>query len=194
MRQLKLRVQVLGRSFLFALVQVGARWKKIVHDLHLLREVATRPLLVPAPDDPRIKPEWRGLYFHREGKAGQTLTVQAPPGFLFMGRRLIATDTSEVPGTKTKIMGCFVGNKPQMIIFNGGVLSQVFDREAVGSEIDFDTCEPMLFVTFQVMFLVDCAWTAELWGDWKTWQEERPLPVIMTTLVRQIEQEDTVSS
>jgi hypothetical protein len=160
------RVRVLGRGLLRALLQVERRWQRLVVELRALW--SARPSL-PAATTSVVRgfePDWRGIYFHLRGRAGETLAVQQSPGMFFRGRRLVATDSSDRPGTKTKITGVFVGSMPQMVVFGPGVLSQAFDPEAVGNEIDFYTCDPMLFITFQVEFLVDCEWSAELWGDW----------------------------
>lgn len=166
-RHLWLRWRVFLRGIEFAVAQLFVRPARLVSDLRRLWKIGAAAMLVPSTDDPRIEPDWRGMFFRVTGRAGETQIVQASPGFLFHSRVLYATDSSEVPGTKTVIRGMFVGNRPQMASFQTGILTQMFDREAVGNDLDFDTCDPILSIIFQIQFLVDCTWTAELWGEWR---------------------------
>lgn len=173
---LRRRWQVFWNGLRFAWMEMTVRWRHLQRDL--LTVASAPPPLVPAvgTEDDGLLPEWRGIYFHAAGKQGSTVTVQCAPGFFLRGHRLIATDTSARPGMKTRIQGLFVGNKPQMATFQAPIVTAVFSLDAFGTDMDLDVCDPMLFITFQIEFLADCVWSAELWGDALTANGRDALP------------------
>jgi len=157
------RLKVFIRGILFAFAQVWLRIQQLRARVH---GIWTTPEFVePKSGDEEIGIEkhWRGIYLHQTGRAGTTHPVTATPGQMFKARRLIATDGHG--GCKTMITMMLVGQRLQMPVASTGILTQAFDRDAVGNDIDFDVCQEGLSIVFQVRFLVDCTWTAELWGE-----------------------------
>lgn len=161
-KNVSLRARVLWRGLVFALNQVIFNMKMIGTDVS--SAVTPAVLLLPEPDSLDHDKDRRGIYFHIAGRAGQTVTVQAQPNALFRGERLVATDSSERPGMGSMIQGVFVGNKPQTATFQNALLTLFFNENALSPDLAFDVCDPNLFITFQILFLVDCAWSATLWG------------------------------
>ncbi len=158
------RLKVFIRGVLFAFAQAWLRIQQL--RAQMLGILSTSKLSAPKSADELIgiQPHWRGVYLHQIGRAGVTYTVDVQPGGLFKARRLVATD--EHGGLKTMITMMLVGQRLQMPSATVGILTQCFDREAVGNDIDFDVCQPGLSIVFQVRFLVDCTWSAELWGEY----------------------------
>lgn len=158
------RLRLLWLGLVRAVQAARIVWQRTQARLHGLREAV--PGLPAPPDDEFIEKDWRGLPFVLEGKKGETLTVQVAPDVYLRGKRFVATDSAPRHGMGTLIRGIFVGQKPQMVVFSHGILTLFFHRDAVSGQIAWDTCDPGLFITFQVEFLTDCTWKAELWGNW----------------------------
>jgi hypothetical protein len=159
------RLKVFVRGILFAFVQAWLRLQQL--RAQTLGIWSTAKLLEPKSADELIgiQPHWRGVYLHKAGRAGEVFPVTVNPGGMFKARRLIATDGHG--GLKTMITMILVGQRLQMPSATAGILTQCFDREAVGNDIDFDVCQSGLTIVFQIRFLVDCTWSAELWGEYR---------------------------
>lgn len=75
-----------------------------------------------------------------------TVTIQAQPQVLFRGEKLINTGDS----TGLFIQGMFVGNKPQLPTFQSPIAVSTYAGTVLDNEQLFDTCDPALFITFQI--------------------------------------------
>lgn len=75
-----------------------------------------------------------------------TVTVQSQPQVLYRGEKLINTGDS----TGLFIQGMFVGNKPQLPTFQSPIAVSTYAGTVLDNEQLFDTCDPALFITFQV--------------------------------------------
>jgi len=75
-----------------------------------------------------------------------TVTIQAQPQVLFRGEKII--NTGDVTGLF--IQGLFVGNKPQLPTFQSPIGVAAFAGTVLDNELLFDTCDPALFITFQI--------------------------------------------
>ena len=157
------RAQVVLNGLLLAILRVWIAWGFLVWRTRL----AGASLLRPSRGATGRERFRRGVYLHVEGRAGETRDVSAVPGFLRVDQ-IVATDTSARPGKGTKVIGMFVGNENQMTsapVDQNGILTEFFSAGAFGNGWTFSTCSPGTPVQLRVKFLVDCAWTAELWGD-----------------------------
>lgn len=75
-----------------------------------------------------------------------TVTIQAQPQVLFRGEKLINTGDS----TGLFIQGLFVGNKSQLPTFQNPIAVSTYAGTVLDNEQMLDTCDPALFVTFQI--------------------------------------------
>lgn len=92
-----------------------------------------------------------------------TVTVQTQPQVLFRGEKLI--DTSVVQAGLF-IQGIFVGNKPQLPTFQSPIAVTTYAGGVLDNEQMFDTCDPALFITFQIQNITGATltWSASLIG------------------------------
>lgn len=105
----------------------------------------------------------RAMDFAIEGRAGELHSYCARPGCLFRGDTLVACESKE---GGTEIRGVFVGSKPFMWPTHAIVRTASYvAAEACRGALQLDTCDPTLFITIQVYFLVPCTWSALLIGD-----------------------------
>ncbi len=114
----------------------------------------------------------RGLIqFSGSGKKGEVVNITAIPKVTFKGDKLVARDTSKVPGKGTRIKSVLVGMKNQMFRNYGqdkpdpGVLTAVFAQDVEENEWVLNTCQSGLTLAYAVEFLEDCEWSAELHGN-----------------------------
>lgn len=91
-----------------------------------------------------------------------TVTAQAQPQVLFRGEKLV--NTGDVTGLF--IQGMFVGNKPQLPTFQNAIAVSTFAGTVLDNEMLFDTCDPALFVTFQIQNTgaTTATWAMSLFG------------------------------
>ena len=75
-----------------------------------------------------------------------TVTVQAQPQCLFRGEKLINTGDS----TNLFIQGLFVGQKSQLPTFQNPIAVSTYAGGVLDNELMMDTCDPALFITFQI--------------------------------------------
>ena len=75
-----------------------------------------------------------------------TKSVQAQPQVLFRGEKLI--NTGDVTGIF--IQGLFVGQKSQLPTFQNPIAVATYSPGVLDNELMMDTCDPALFITFQV--------------------------------------------
>jgi hypothetical protein len=75
-----------------------------------------------------------------------TVTVQSQPQCLFRGEKLINTGDS----TGVFIQGLFVGQKSQLPTFQNPIAVSTYAGGVLDNELMMDTCDPALFITFQV--------------------------------------------
>lgn len=98
-------------------------------------------------------------------KAGTTITVQVQPQVLFRGCKLMAIDDSDEPGKSTAVAGCFVGNRLVMQAFGRSIPTSEFAYDQCNNEMLWPTCDPALYITFQISATKDCTWYAVLFGE-----------------------------
>lgn len=75
-----------------------------------------------------------------------TVTVQAQPQCLFRGEKLI--NTGDAAGLF--IQGLFVGQKSQLPTFQNPIAVGTYAGGVLDNELMMDTCDPALFITFQI--------------------------------------------
>lgn len=75
-----------------------------------------------------------------------TVTIQSQPQVLFRGEKLINTGDS----TGLFMQGLFVGNKPQLPTFQSPIAVSTYAGTVLDNEQLLDTCDPALFLTFQI--------------------------------------------
>jgi len=75
-----------------------------------------------------------------------TVTVQAQPQTLFRGEKLINTGDS----AGLYIQGLFVGQKSQLPTFQNPIAVSTYAGTVLDNELLMDTCDPALFITFQI--------------------------------------------
>lgn len=114
--------------------------------------------------------DWQTNLGPREGKAGEVATISTVPG-LFRGQKIIATDTADPPGSGTLIGALFVGRKSQRPM-NSRTPTSHFSVSSLTRGIKMDTCEEALTISMEVVYLVDCTFSAtifgkksQIWGD-----------------------------
>lgn len=119
-----------------------------------------------APIVQKIAPTKKRRYVMGFGPAvvppSSTITAQAQPQVLFRGEKLVNTGDS----TGLFIQGMFVGNKPQLPTFQNAIAVSTFAGTVLDNEMLFDTCDPALFVTFQVQntTAATATWAMSLFG------------------------------
>jgi hypothetical protein len=77
---------------------------------------------------------------------GTTVTVQSQPQCLFRGEKLVNTGDS----TGLYIQGLFIGQKSQLPTFQNPISVVAFVGGVLDNELMLDTCDPALFITFQI--------------------------------------------
>lgn len=132
--------------------------------VRLVEDRADRMEMSEQPGARVLKKRRFPLSMEMFGRAGSTVTAQVQPQVLFKTRKIIAMDTDPNPGSATRIIGIFVGNKTQ-IGLNLVLPTEEFLYYKCNNEIPMDVCDPALFITIQVQFTRDCEWRATLFGD-----------------------------
>lgn len=123
-------------------------------------------LMKRAPVVQKIQPTKKRRYTMGFGPAtvppGTTITAQGQPQVLFRGEKLI--NTGDITGLF--IQGMFVGNKPQLPTFQNSIAVKTYEGTVLDNEMLFDTCDPALFVTFQVQNVsaATATWSMSLIG------------------------------
>lgn len=82
---------------------------------------------------------------------GEVVTLQVQPQILFRSEKIVATGEID----DVYIQGAFVGQRSQLPTFQHPIALSAFKPEAVGNGMKFDTCDPALFITFQLQNLSD---------------------------------------
>lgn len=77
---------------------------------------------------------------------GETKNVSAQPQALFRGQRIINTLDSD----EMYVQGLFVGHKPQLPTLGNAIALACFDSSVDECEMQFDECDPALYITFQI--------------------------------------------
>lgn len=75
-----------------------------------------------------------------------TVTVQSQPQCLFRGEKVL--NTGDVAGLF--IQGLFVGQKSQLPTFQNPIAVAAFGTGVLDNELMLDTCDPALFITWQI--------------------------------------------
>ena len=91
-----------------------------------------------------------------------TVTVQSQPQCLFRGEKVLNTgDTSGL-----YIQGLFVGQKSQLPTFQNPIAVAAFGTTVLDNELLLDTCDPALFITWQIQNVTSGAltWSASIVG------------------------------
>jgi hypothetical protein len=91
-----------------------------------------------------------------------TVTVQAQPQCLFRGEKVI--NSGDVTGLF--IQGLFVGQKSQLPTFQNPIAVSVFAGTVLDNELLLDTCDPALFITWQIQntTAATLTWSASIVG------------------------------
>lgn len=91
-----------------------------------------------------------------------TVTVQAQPQCLFRGEKLV--NSGDVTGLF--IQGLFVGQKSQLPTFQNPIAMAVFAGTVLDNELMLDTCDPALFITWQIQntTAATLTWSASIIG------------------------------
>ncbi len=91
-----------------------------------------------------------------------TVTVQAQPQCLFRGEKVV--NSGDVTGLF--IQGLFVGQKSQLPTFQNPIAVAVFAGTVLDNELLLDTCDPALFITWQIQntTAATLTWSAAIIG------------------------------
>ncbi len=110
--------------------------------------------------------DWELSFGPASAPAGQVLVFTERPQATFRVEKVIATDSSSLPGTGTRIMQISVGQKIQRP-GNGsgaGALTNFFASSALGNGTLWDTCEPALSISVVVSFVQACTFDMSVFG------------------------------
>jgi len=114
------------------------------------RKPPRAPFSGRAPVISRIQPTRKKPLTVRFGPAavppGQTVTVAVQPQVLFRGEQLVNVGDED----DLYIQGLFVGRKSQLPSFQNPIPVSVYRESMMDSGQLFDTCDPALFITFQI--------------------------------------------
>lgn len=93
---------------------------------------------------------------------GSTVTIQSQPQVLFRGEKIVNTGDS----TGLFIQGLFVGNKPQLPTFQSPIAVSTYAGTVLDNEQMLDTCDPALFITWQIQNTTagTLTWSASMIG------------------------------
>jgi hypothetical protein len=111
----------------------------------LAQKVARRAPIVQTIQ-PTKKRRWTVGFGPAVIPPSSTVTVQAQPQCLFRGEKLI--NTGDKAGLY--IQGLFVGQKSQLPTFQNPIAVTTYDGGVLDNELMMDTCDPALFITFQI--------------------------------------------
>lgn len=75
-----------------------------------------------------------------------TVTVQSQPQCLFRGEKILNTGDS----VGLYVQGLFVGQKSQLPTFQNPIAVAAFGTGVLDNELLLDTCDPALFITWQI--------------------------------------------
>lgn len=75
-----------------------------------------------------------------------TVTIQAQPQILFRGEKILNTGDT----TGLFVQGLFIGQKSQLPTFQSPISVLAFATGVLDNELMLDTCDPALFVTWQI--------------------------------------------
>lgn len=91
-----------------------------------------------------------------------TVTVQSQPQCLFRGEKIVNSGDS----TGLFIQGLFVGQKSQLPTFQNPISVTVFAGTVLDNELMLDTCDPALFITWQIQNTTagTLTWSASIIG------------------------------
>jgi len=98
------------------------------------------------------------------GTANTVHTIHAQPQVLWKGKKIVATDDSDDPGSGTEIVGIFIGNRPVTNAWAAAIPVSEFAYNKINNDLLFPTCDPALYVTIQVRFLKDCNFYCAIHG------------------------------
>jgi hypothetical protein len=103
-----------------------------------------------APLVSRVQPSRKKPWTVRFGPAavppGQTVSVSVQPQVLFRGEHLVNVGDED----DLYIQGLFVGRKSQLPSFQNPIPVSTYRDSVMDSGHLFDTCDPALFITFQI--------------------------------------------
>lgn len=108
--------------------------------------------------------QWDLSFGPVSGKAGTITTITQTPMVLFKGERVVAMDTGNPPGTATRIMQLFVGQRLQRPSASGSTLVAFFGAAAVGVGVSWDPCQPAYAISIQVSFIIDATFDLSVFG------------------------------
>ena len=132
----------------------------------------TQPILqTNPPTKKRRQPIGLTYSFTQTG----TVNVSVQPQCLFRGEKLIVSETYSPSGASaantTVINAIFVGNKSQFPTLQSSVPSSAFAAGVLDNEMLLDTCQPAIFIQFQVTCSsgspsssTPIVWTATIFG------------------------------
>lgn len=120
-----------------------------------------RPIIIKDPIEHMR--DWQ-LDFGGFAPAGTIMNVYSTPQVLFRGEKIIATDSSTLPGNGTRIMAIAVGQKMQRPGGTGGTLTHFYPRRAMGNGHLWDTCQMGLTISVTVSFIQDCTFDMTVFG------------------------------
>lgn len=91
-----------------------------------------------------------------------TVTVQSQPQCLFRGEKIVNSGDS----AGLFIQGLFVGQKSQLPTFQNPIAVSVFAGTVLDNELMLDTCDPALFITWQIQntTAATLTWSASIIG------------------------------
>lgn len=100
------------------------------------------------------------------GAAGERRRLVLRPQVYFRVDKIMATDTSDIPGRGTRVLGAYVGNILQRPAPpSNGTLTLFFAPSALGNGVKWDTCAPSLELVVEVAFDVSCTFDLSLYGQ-----------------------------
>ena len=100
------------------------------------------------------------------GNPGDRLRLVLRPQVYFRVDKIMATDTADIPGRGTRVLGAYVGNVLQRPAPpSNGTLTLFFAQNALGNGVKWDTCAPDLSITIEVVFDVACVFDVSLYGQ-----------------------------
>lgn len=100
------------------------------------------------------------------GVAGERRRLVLRPQVYFRVDKIMATDTADIPGRGTRVLGAYVGNILQRPAPpSSGTLTLFFAQTALGNGVRWDTCAPSLEIAVEVAFDVPCVFDLSLYGQ-----------------------------
>jgi hypothetical protein len=154
--------EILGDEILGALIQASQKIKGGAAFQQALAQKLARRAPITQKVQPTKKRRWVVGFGPAVVPPNTTVTVQSQPQCLFRGEKIINSGNE----AGLFIQGLFVGQKNQLPTLQNPISVTVFAGTVLDNELLMDTCDPALFISWQIQNITAATltWSASIVG------------------------------